>query len=121
MTTILVAEDNRVNQRMLIFTLRKSGYTVVPAMHGQEALDQMAETHVDLVITDVEMPEMNGITLIEQMRADEKLKSVPAIVLTASVDEAICSAAKTAGADGILTKPTSSHELIHTVKELLNR
>ena len=119
MTTILIAEDNRVNQRMLTFTLRQSGHTVVTAFHGVEALEQLAQHQVDLVIADIDMPEMDGVTLVKHVRADQRYAALPVIVLTASGEDEDYETARAAGADDVLTKPASSSELLATVERML--
>jgi two-component system chemotaxis response regulator CheY len=121
MTTILIAEDNRVNQRMLAFTLRKNDYTVITAMHGLEALDQMEATPIDLVIADIDMPEMDGISLVKHLRANKRYQLLPIIVLTASGDDEDYNIARAAGADDVLTKPASSRELISTIEKMLKQ
>ena len=121
MVTILIAEDNRVNQRMLAFTLRKNDYTVITAMHGLEALDHMEVTPIDLVIADIDMPEMDGITLVKRLRANKRYQSLPVIVLTASGEDEDYSIARAAGADDVLTKPASSRELINTIEKMLKQ
>ena len=120
MATILIAEDNRVNQRVLMFTLRKEGYNVVTAIHGREALENMEQYEVDLVIADIEMPEMDGVTLVKHLRADRRYAKLPVIVLTASAENEDHSTAMAAGADNVLTKPSSSQELISAVNSMLN-
>ena len=120
MANILIAEDNRVNQRMLMFTLRKGGHNVLTAMHGVEALEHMATNDIDLVIADIEMPEMDGVTLVKHLRADKRYSDLPVIVLTASGENEDHSTAMAAGADNVLTKPSSSQELIATVNSMLN-
>lgn len=119
MTTILVAEDNRVNLRMLTFTLSRDGHTVVPASHGREALERLAESEVDLLIADIDMPEMDGITLLRHIRATEQYKDLPVIVLTASGEDEDYATARSAGANDVLTKPTSSQQLVETVNRML--
>ena len=119
MTTILVAEDNRVNQRMLTFTLRKNGHTVLTAFHGLEALEHLAATPVDLVIADIDMPEMDGVTLLKRVRADERYRALPVIVLTASGEDEDYETARAAGANDVLTKPASSRELIAAIDKML--
>jgi two-component system chemotaxis response regulator CheY len=121
MGTILIADDDRLNQRLLTFTLQKNGQGVVTAGHGLEALQCLAENTVDLIITDIEMPEMDGITLLRHLRADPRFRTLPAIVLTASGDDEMYSTAYAAGANGILTKPASSWELTETVQKLLGK
>ena len=120
MSTILIAEDNRVNLRLLTFTLSKEGHEVLGAEHGQAALDRLAETAIDLLIADIDMPVMDGITLLKQIRASETYKTLPVIVLTASGENEDYLTARNAGADDVLTKPTSSNQLSETVNRMLN-
>jgi two-component system chemotaxis response regulator CheY len=119
MATILIAEDNPVNQRMLTFILKKEGHTVITAVHGVEALDRLAETTIDVVITDIGMPEMDGITLLKHMRADASYQELPVIVITASGEDVDYATARKAGANDLLTKPVSSRQLIDTVSRVL--
>jgi CheY-like chemotaxis protein len=120
MQTILIAEDNRVNQRILMFILRKEGYNVITALHGKEALENMEQNNVDLVIADIEMPEMDGVTLVKQLRADARYAKLPVIILTASAENEDHSTAMAAGADSVLTKPSSTRELVSAVSNVLN-
>lgn len=115
MATILIVDDSPTVRRMLEFTLRKQGYTVLAAMNGREALAQLAETAVDLVISDVSMPELDGIALLQQIRADARWQGLPVIMLTVSGQVQDKLEAQQHGADGFLTKPASSSELIETV------
>ncbi|MEM7030843.1 MAG: response regulator [Chloroflexota bacterium] len=119
MKKILIAEDNRVNLRMLTFTLNKGGHEVVPAMDGQEALDHLTDNPVDLLIADIDMPNMDGITLLKHLRALDHYKELPVIVLTASGEDEDYVTAREAGANDVLTKPTSSYELFETVNKML--
>lgn len=119
MATILIAEDNPVNQRMLTFILKKEGHTIITAGHGIEALDRLAETTIDVVITDIGMPEMDGITLLKHMRADVSYQELPVIVITASGEDVDYATARKAGANDLLTKPVSSRQLIDTVGRVL--
>lgn len=119
MTKILIAEDNRVNLRLLTFTLNRSGHIVLPACHGQEALDRLAQADVDLLIADIDMPEMDGITLLREIRARQQYKDLPVLVLTASGEDADYEMARSAGANDVLTKPTSSWQLAETVNQML--
>jgi two-component system chemotaxis response regulator CheY len=120
MSTILIAEDNRVNLRLLTFTLNKAGHQVLGAEHGQAALERLAEMPVDLLIADIDMPVMDGITLLKHIRANEAYKTLPVIVLTASGENEDYLTARNAGANDVLTKPTSSNQLSETVNRMLN-
>jgi CheY-like chemotaxis protein len=119
MATILVAEDNRVNLRMLTFTLEREGHQVIPAGDGLEALEQLADNTVDLLLADIEMPRMNGMTLVKRLRADERYSRLPIVVLTASMEQADHQAVIEAGADSVLIKPASSYELTDMVERIL--
>ena len=119
MATILVVDDSPVIQRMLSFTLKRNRHTVLTARHGKLALQLLNKRAVDLVITDVTMPEMDGLTLLKELRSDARYKSLPVVMLTASGQEGDRMNAEAEGANGFLTKPTSSRELIETVNKLV--
>ena len=110
---ILLAEDNRVNQAVASRLLTKLGYTLIIANNGQEAIDLLKQQTFDLVLMDVQMPEMDGISATKRIREYEKSTHghVPIIAMTAHVmkeDRARCLAA---GMDGYVTKPISSEEV----------
>lgn len=119
MATILVAEDNPVYIRILTFVLSKNGHTVITATHGGEALACLAETPVDLIVADINMPEMDGVTLLKHLRAHDLYKKLPVMVLTASGQDEDYLIAREAGADEVLTKPASSRQLLEVVDRVL--
>lgn len=119
MSKILVVEDHAVTQRVLSKRLRDAGYAVTTAANGQEALDLLSQGPVDLIISDIAMPQMDGLTLLRRVRADARLAGVPFVVLTTSVLDQHRQEAQQAGADGFLEKPVSSWQLEATVKGLL--
>ncbi len=121
MATILVVDDHSVIQRVLSAQLRKGGFEVVTASSGQEALDRLEEMPIDLAITDIAMPEMDGLTLLKHLRADERFQTLPIIMLTGSGQDEYGLIAQAEGADEFLTKPTSSRELVETVNQLLKK
>jgi len=119
MATILVVDDSPVIQRMLSFTLKRNRHTVLTARHGKLALATLEKHKVDLVITDVSMPEMDGLTLLKELRSNTDYQTLPVVMLTASGQEDDRISAVAEGANGFLTKPTSSRELTQTVNKLL--
>ena len=119
MAKILVVDDYSTSQRLLSFILRQHDHTVVTAIHGLNALEQLAKVSVDLVITDLSMPEMDGLKLVQALRADPQLMALPVIILTGSAYEQDNARAKAAGATSFLTKPVESEELIAMVSRLL--
>ncbi len=119
MATILVVDDNSVNLRMMGYTLQKGGHTVITAVNGVQALERLAENPPDLVLTDLTMPEMDGLTLLKHIRSDQRFGHLPVIMLTASGQDEDRQTARAEGANEFLTKPTSSRELLDTVNRLL--
>lgn len=125
MATILVIDDNSSVRRVISFTLQKSGHQTVTAAHAREGLAHLANAQaelgspIQLLILDVAMPEIDGLTLLRQLRADARYKHLPIIMLTASCDDQDQLTARAEGADEFLTKPTSSREIIEVVNRLL--
>lgn len=119
MPTILVVDDYSVTIRVLSTQLRKGGYDVVTASNGSEALSQLEQQKIDLAIVDIAMPDMDGITLLEQVRGNQQLAGLPIVMLTASVLDDDRLRALKAGASGFLTKPVSSWELLDIVNRQL--
>ena len=115
MPRILIVDDEPINQRMLSYSLRKAGYTVSVAVNGQAALDMIQTSEVDLVILDISMPVMDGISLLRLIRKDPVSEKLPVIILTASGDEEEIAVAEQIGVSGFLTKPSSSRLMLETV------
>lgn len=116
---ILLVEDNPVIQRMYSHMLRRRGYNVVIAENGLAALRQIEQDTFHLVIADLTMPEMDGIELIERVRANHRYDYLPFIMLTASGQEEDRQRAHAAGANDFLTKPSSSLEFMAAVQRQL--
>lgn len=120
LATILIVEDYPVTQRVLSLTLRNSGHEVVVANHGGEALEQLDHSSVDLALVDIAMPQMDGLELLRHLRSDERYQQLPVIMLTASGQDDDRQTALSIGADGFLSKPTSSRELIETISKFIS-
>jgi CheY-like chemotaxis protein len=99
--------------------LERLQHMSIGASDGQEALSFLDTTAVDLLITDVNMPNMNGIELVERLRSNEKYKNLPIIVLTASGEQKVHKVALQKGATALLTQPCSSWELKEVVTRCL--
>lgn len=117
--TILVVDDSPVSRRLLSYALRSTGHTVVTASDGAEALSMLREAPADLVIADLAMPSMDGLTLLRSIRGAERLREVRVMMLTASGQDQDRLAAEAAGVNSFLTKPISSRDLIAVVERLL--
>lgn len=118
MKKILVVDDERQITRMLRAALQGSGYQVLMASNGIEALEQFESGRPDLIITDLAMPEMNGL---EFTRAVRRLSQTPIIVLSVRDSDAMKVSALDEGADDYLTKPFSTPELLARVRAQLRR
>ena len=116
---ILVVEDNLDTREMIHLYLTLDGFTVVTAADGREGLYMARVEHPDLIITDINMPDLDGIKMIKQLRADPEFKDIPIIVLTAFGVEDRDSAIK-AGANRGADKPLHFDSLIDDINELLN-
>jgi signal transduction histidine kinase len=120
MTRVLIADDNPKNIYLLEAILKGSGYEVVPAQNGAEALERAREAPPDLIITDILMPVMDGFELCRQWKADAVLKTVPFIFYTATyTDPKDEKFALSLGADRFLTKPQKPDVLLREIRDVL--
>jgi CheY-like chemotaxis protein len=120
---ILVAEDNPVNQRLVIRLLEKRGHRVVLAVDGRQAIEALNQGSFDLVLMDVQMPEMDGLEATALIREKEKKtgKHQPIIALTAHAMTGDRDRCLAAGMDGYLTKPIWPQELDQILESYVNR
>ena len=116
---VLVADDDADILSLVAFRLERSGYVVATASDGEEALSLAFERAPDLAILDVMMPKMTGIDVTRALRADDRTKRLPVILLTARVQEADVQRGFEAGADDYIKKPFSPQELRSRVQAIL--
>lgn len=119
MARILVAEDDRNANKLIAAVLRKDNHEVLSAKDGQEALDILETEHVDLIVSDIMMPRINGVELVHQLR--EANWDTPILILTARQDAETLHDSFLAGVDDYLTKPADMKELVLRVRALLRR
>ncbi|GCF09570.1 response regulator transcription factor [Dictyobacter arantiisoli] len=117
-TTILTADDDPQLLRLVSRNLEFDGYDVISARDGQEALTQIEQSHPDLVLLDVMMPKMDGLTVCQQVR---EFSAVPIIIITARGQDSDKVKGLDLGADDYLTKPFSIEELLARVRAVLRR
>ncbi len=115
----MTVDDAATMRKMVAFTLRGAGYTVVEAVDGNDALAQLRQRPVDLVITDVNMPGINGIDLVGRIRAMATLRAVPILLLTTESDPDAKNRARAAGATGWIVKPFQPPQLLAVVARVL--
>ncbi|QDG53583.1 response regulator [Persicimonas caeni] len=119
MAKILVVDDSRSLRQMVCFTLREAGYDIVEATNGVEALEAAKAESTDLVLSDVNMPEMDGITLVGELRKLGSYRFTPILMLTTESTTDMKMKGKQAGATGWLVKPFDPDKLLATIKRVL--
>lgn len=116
---ILTVEDSTSMREMISFTLTEAGYSVMEAQDGLDAIAKLGGERIDLVITDLNMPNMDGIELTRELRADPIYKFMPIVFLTTESQVQKKQAAKEAGATGWIVKPFKPDQLLNVVRKVL--
>lgn len=116
---ILVIEDNDLNRKLFCDVLRAHGFEVEPCADGETALDKARQISPDLIIMDIQLPNVSGIDLIEQAKRDAALAGIPVLAVTAYAGKGDEERIRSAGAAGYLSKPVSIVPFMNTVKQLL--
>lgn len=117
--TILAVDDSGSLRQMVVFSLKAAGYNVTEAVDGVDALEK-AKTHTfDLVLTDQNMPRMDGISLTKKLRDNPKFKATPILILTTESSDAMKQAGRAAGATGWLVKPFDPAKLIEVIGKVI--
>jgi len=118
---VLAADDDEDILELLVFRLERSGYSVLQARDGEEALELAREAKPDLAVIDVTMPKLDGFELTRRLRAEEVTRRMPIILLTARTQDADLERGFDTGADDYLRKPFSPQELSARVHAILGR
>jgi len=120
MASVILAVDDSASMRQMVnFTLKGAGYSVVQAVDGVEALESARQNAVDLVLTDVNMPRMDGITLVRELRTLPTYRYTPMLVLTTESTQEKKMQGKQAGATGWIVKPFNPEQLLATIARVL--
>jgi two-component system chemotaxis response regulator CheY len=119
--SILTVDDSPSIRVALKIALTNAGYSVAEAANGAEGIEKARASAFDLIITDLNMPVMDGLTMIEEMRRMPDQTGVPIVFLTTESDAAMKERAKAAGATGWLTKPFDPDQLVRIAKKVLGR
>ncbi len=119
MQRIMAVDDSESIRQMVAFALEQGGYTIIQAQNGRKALKKLKDTDVDMIITDLDMPEMDGISLIKQVRSMSAHQKTPILILTTKSDGAIKDQVKALGANGWIIKPFRPKQLLAVVQNFL--
>ena len=119
MATILAVDDSASMRQMVSFTLKGAGFDVVEAVDGVDALNKAKGQKFDLVISDVNMPNMDGLTLIKELRSTPGFQYTPMLMLTTESSSDKKMEGKAAGATGWIVKPFNPDQLLATINKVI--
>ncbi len=114
----LAVDDSKTMRDMVSFTLKGAGFEVIEAEDGKDAIDKLGNNPVDIVITDLNMPNMNGFELIRNLRNNASYKFTPILMLTTEGDDNKKMEGKSAGATGWIIKPFNPEKLIQVINKV---
>ncbi len=118
---ILVVDDDKTTRKMISLILKSKGYEVVTAENGLEALQKLGLEKINLILTDMNMPYMDGIELTRQVRANPDFSDIPVVMITTEADEDEKKRAFEAGVDDYLVKPTNAEQITESMKRIIKK
>ncbi|HXW68396.1 MAG TPA: response regulator [Dissulfurispiraceae bacterium] len=118
---LLIVDDDKTTRKLLSLYLKSKGYEVVPAENGLDAIEKLGTESINLVVTDMNMPYMDGIELTKTLRSDSILKNIPIIMVTTEADDEDKKKAFDAGVDDYLVKPTNADEISGSIKRIVKK
>ncbi len=118
--TILIVEDNDLNMKLLNDLLQAHGYETLQTMDGRDVMKLARDHHPDLIIMDIQLPEISGLEVTKMLKADEELKDIPVIAVTAFAMKGDEEKIREGGCEGYIAKPISVPTFLETVAKFLN-
>ncbi len=119
--TIMTVDDSRSVRQLVSFTLKDAGYSVIAAEDGVDALTKLNGATIDMLITDLNMPKLDGIQLNKKVRANPAYKFIPIVMLTTESQDIKKREGKAAGASGWIVKPFNTPQLVAVVKKMIGQ
>ncbi|MEW6598159.1 MAG: response regulator [Pseudomonadota bacterium] len=116
--TVLTVDDSRTMRDMLMLALTEAGFKVVQAVDGIDGLEALDAANADVIITDINMPRMDGFGFIEGVRANQRHRATPILVLTTESDAEKKARARAAGATGWIVKPFNPEKLVDAIRRV---
>ncbi len=117
--TIMIVDDSASMRQVVGIALKDAGYEMIEASDGKDALKKLDGTKIHLIVSDINMPNMDGITFVKEVKQHPKYKFTPIIMLTTEVNQAKKEAAKEAGAKAWVTKPFQPKNLLEAISKLI--
>ena len=118
---ILVVDDDKTTRKMLYLILKSKGYDVVTAENGMDGLQKLGLEQINLILTDMNMPYMDGIEFTKQVRANPDFSHIPIVMLTTEADEEEKQRAYKAGVDDYLVKPATAEQIVDSMKKIIKK
>jgi two-component system chemotaxis response regulator CheY len=118
---ILVIDDDKTTRKMISLILKSKGYEVVTAENGIDGLQKLGTGEVSLILTDMNMPYMDGIEFTKQVRANPEISHLPIVMLTTEADEEEKQRAYKAGVDDYLVKPATGEQIVESMKKIIKK
>lgn len=118
--TILIVEDNDLNMKLFNDLLQANGYNTVQTKSGKEALQLTREHRPDLIIMDIQLPEISGLEVTKRLKADDELKDIPIVAVTAFAMKGDEEKIRNGGCDAYIAKPISVSNFLETIAEFLD-
>ncbi len=116
---IMTVDDSASMRHMVGFTLKQHGYEIVEAVNGMDALKKLAKERIDMLITDINMPDLDGINLVRKVRDNPSYRFIPIIILTTEFQMEKKQEGKAAGATGWIIKPFRPDQLVSVVRKVM--
>ena len=116
---VMIVEDNELNLKLFRDLLEAHGYATLHTSNGFEVLDLARQNHPDLILMDIQLPEVSGLEITSWLKADVELKTIPIIAVTAFAMRGDEEKIRTGGCDDYLSKPIAVHQFISTIKKYL--
>jgi two-component system chemotaxis response regulator CheY len=117
---VMVVDDSTTTRKFLMFALRSQGFQVVTAQDGLDALEKMAHADIDLLITDLNMPKLDGYSLVKAVREDHTHGALPIIILSSMHEQGDIDRGLQLGANAFVVKPLNEQQIQQEVAKLLN-
>jgi two-component system cell cycle response regulator DivK len=117
--TVLIVEDNELNMKLFNDLLEAHGYITLGTRHGLEALDLAQKHEPDLILMDIQLPEISGLDIIRRLKADDNMKAIPIIAVTAFAMKGDEERIREAGCEAYLSKPISVGKFLETVRQFV--
>lgn len=116
---ILLVDDCPTTRKLISFYLKSTGYEVITAENGIDAIEKLGKHNINLILSDLNMPYMDGIELLKNLRADSSWSNIPVLMVTTEADEAEKKKAFDAGANGYLVKPVTAGMITQSIKSII--